>query len=84
MMAKLMIDREGDTRTEKWEVGRIKKAKEVSVALPEGGKTVAAFLFSWQALDAGGKASGNMLTDLSLDLAGCGPKGEWVMVGPEF
>ena len=83
MMAKLMIDREGDTRTEKWEVGRIKKAKEVSVALPEGGKTVAAFLFSWQALDAGGKASGNMLTDLSLDLAGCGPKGEWVMVGPK-
>ena len=45
---------------------------------------MAAFFFSWQALDAGGKASGNMLTDLSLDLAGCGPKGEWVMVGPEF
>ena len=83
MMAKLMIETEGDTRTEKWEVGRIKSAKKISVALPQGGTTVAAFLFTWQALDAGGRASGNMLTDLSLDLAGCGPKGEWVMVEPK-
>ena len=37
MMAKLMIDREGDTRTEKWEVGRIKSAKTISAALPQGG-----------------------------------------------
>ena len=82
-MAKLMIETEGDTRTEKWEVGRIKSAKKISVALPQGGTTVAAFLFTWQALDAGGRASGNMLTDLSLDLAGCGPKGEWVQVEPK-
>ena len=30
-----------------------------------------------------GRASGDVLTDLSLDLAGCGPKGEWVMVEPK-
>jgi hypothetical protein len=80
MMAKLMMETEGETRTEKWEVGRLKSAKKISVALPQGGTTVAAFLFTWQALNAGGRASGDVLTDLSLDLAGCGPKGEWVMV----
>ena len=36
LMANLMIDTEGSIRTEKWEVGRIKKAKKVNVALPEG------------------------------------------------
>ena len=84
MMAKLMVETEGDTRTEKWEVGRLKSHRKVSVALPEGGTTVAAFLFTWQALNAGGRASGDVLTDLSLDLAGCGPKGEWVMVEPKI
>lgn len=83
MMAKLMIETEGETRTEKWEVGRLKSAKKISVALPQGGTTVAAFLFTWQALDAAGRVSGDMLTDLSLDLAGCGPKSEWVMVEPK-
>ena len=36
LMAKLMVDTEGSVRTEKWEVGRIKKAKEVNVTLPWG------------------------------------------------
>lgn len=57
-MAKLMVDTEGSVRTEKWEVGRIKKAKEVNCerhpALGQGGVTVAALLFTWQKLDAGG------------------------------
>ena len=61
----------------------MKSHKKVTVALPQGGTTAAAFLFTWQALDAGGRASGDVLTDLSLDLAGCGPKGEWVMVEPK-
>ena len=76
MMAKLMVVTEGQTRTEKWEVGRLKSHKKINVALPQGGVTVAAFLYVWQALDSGGKASGSILQDLSLDLAGCGPKGE--------
>ena len=53
------------------------------MALPEGGVTTSAFIFTWQALDVAGRASGDVLTDLSLDLAGCGPKGEWVMVEPK-
>jgi hypothetical protein len=35
-MAKLTVDTEGSVRTEKWKVGRIKKAKEVNVTLPWG------------------------------------------------
>lgn len=80
----LMVVTEGSVRTEKWEVGRIKKAKKVNVTLPQGGVTVAALLFTWQKLDAGGKASMDALDDLSLDVAGCGPKGEWVMVEPKL
>ena len=83
MMAKLMVETDGDTRTEIWEVGRLKSHKKVAVTLPQGGTTAAAFLFTWQALDAAGRASGDVLTDLSLDLAGCGPKGEWIMVEPK-
>ena len=30
-----------------------------------------------------GRASGDVLTDLPLDLASCGPMGEWVMVEPK-
>ena len=55
MMAKLMIETEGETRTEKWEVGRLKSAKKISVALPQGGTTVAAFLLlgrHWMLLGA--------------------------------
>ena len=78
-MAKLMIETEGETRTENWEDGRLKSAKKISVALPQGGTTVAAFLFSWQALDAAGRVSGDMLTDLSLDLVAVAPRasGSW-------
>ena len=83
-MAKLMVDTEGSVRTEKWEVGRIKKAKKVKITLPEGGVTVAAFLFTWQNLDTAGRASMEILDGLSLDVAGCGPKGEWVMVEPKL
>ena len=83
MMGKLAVDIEGQTRTERWEVGRVKSTREIKVALPEGGTTVSAYLFTWQKLDAAGRASGDILTDLSLDLAGCGPKGEWVMVEPK-
>ena len=36
----------------------------------------------WQ-YERGGSGAGDVLTDLSLDLAGCGPKGEWVMVEPK-
>ena len=53
MMAKLMVVTEGQTRTEKWEVGRLKSHKKINVALPQGGVTVAAFLYGWQALDSG-------------------------------
>ena len=36
LMGKLMVETDEDgERKEKWEVGRLKKAKEVSVALPE-------------------------------------------------
>ena len=83
MMGKLAVDIEGQTRTERWEVGRVKSTREIKVALPEGGTTVSAYLFTWQKLDAAGRASGDILTDLSLDLAGCGPKGEWAMVEPK-
>ena len=83
LMAKLMVDIEGSVRTEKWEVGRIKKAKKVNVTLPQGGVTVAAFLFTWQKLDSAGRAALDILDDHSLDVAGCGPKGEWVMVEPK-
>ena len=82
MMAKLMEVIDGESRTEKWEVGRLKSAKKASVALPQEGATVAASLFTWQALDSANRASGCVLNDLSLDLAGCSPKGEWVMVAP--
>ena len=82
LMAKLMVVIDGESRTEKWEVGRLKSAKKVSVALPQEGATVAASLFTWQALDSANRASGCVLNDLSLDLAGCSPKGEWVMVAP--
>ena len=53
MMAKLIVATEGQTRTEKWEVGRLKSHKKINVALPQGGVTVAAFLYGWQALDSG-------------------------------
>ena len=82
-MAKLMVVTEGQTRTEKWEVGRLKSHKKINVPLPQGGVTVAAFLYVWQALDSGRRASGSVLPDVSLDLAGCGPKGEWAMVEPK-
>ena len=61
----------------------MKSSKEIKVAPPEGGTTVSAYRFTWQKLDAAGRATGDMLTDLSLDLAGCGPKGEWAMVEPK-
>jgi hypothetical protein len=69
-----------DVRTETWEVGRLKSAKEIRVAQPQGGTTVSTFIFVWQALDAGGRASGSVLSDLSLDVMGCGTTREWVMV----
>ena len=78
LMAKLMVDTEGGISTERWEVGRVKKAVEVKVPLPEGGTTVSAFLFHWQAL-----CSRVLLTDLQLDLSSCGPVREWVMVEPK-
>jgi hypothetical protein len=85
-MAKLMVHTDSDTgvRTEKWEVGRLRAVKSVRVAMPQGGATVAALLFKWQALDARGNASGDVLDDLSLDVMGCGPKREWVMVEPKL
>ena len=64
-MAKLMVVTEGQTRTEKWEVGRLKSHKKINVALPQGGVTVAAFLYVWQALDPGGRASGTLLWECS-------------------
>ena len=84
----LMVVTEGSVRTEKWEVDRIKKAKKVNVTLPQGGVTVAALLFTWQKLDAGGKASMDALDDLSLDVAGCdqskGPaSGPWFSQRPK-
>ena len=88
MMAKLIVSTEEDgTRKEFWEVGRVKKSKEIKVPLPEGGTTVSAFLFHWQAFkfDSLDRASlsGIVLTDLQLDLLGCGPTREWVMVEPK-
>ena len=67
LMAKLMIDTEDGINTERWEVGRVKKAVEVTVPLPEGGTTVSAFLFHWQAFRAC-----VLLADLQLDLSSCG------------
>ena len=60
LMAKLMVAIDGESRIEKWEVGRLKSAKKASVALPQEGATVAASLFTWQALDSANRASGYM------------------------
>ena len=88
MMAKLMVTSEEDgTRKEWWEVGRVKNVKTVRVTLPEGGTTVSSFLFHWQAFkfDSRGRASlsGDVLTDLQLDLLSCGRTREWAMVEPK-
>ena len=88
MMAKLMVTlKEDGTRTEWWEVGRVKKTKPIAVTLPEGGTVVSAFLFHWQAFkfDSRGRASltGDVLTDLQLDLLSCGPTREWAMIEPK-
>jgi hypothetical protein len=84
LMAKLMIDTDDDGRTETWQVGRLKSAKEVRVVLPQGGTAVSCYTFVWQALDAAGRVSGNILSDLSLDVLGCGTTREWVMVEPKW
>jgi hypothetical protein len=52
LMAKLMVSIDDDGRTETWEVGRLKSAKEVRVVLPQGGTAVSCYIFVWQALDA--------------------------------
>ena len=83
LMAKLMVHTEAGVRTEEWSVGRLKSAKPVRVAMPQGGATVVALLFVWQALDSAGRASGDLLCDLSLDVMSCGPTREWVMVEPQ-
>ena len=82
----LMVDSDEEGRTETWEVGRLKSVKEVNINLPQGGTTVVALIFVWQALDAAGRMTltGSILTDLSLDVAGCGTTGEWVMIEPKL
>ena len=83
-MAKLMVSTDDDGgRTETWEVGRLKFVKDLSVALPQGGFTPSAFIFVWQALDAAARASGSVISDLRLDITGCGTASEWVMVEPK-
>ena len=82
MMAKLVEIGEGSERSEEWKVGRIKGAKKISITLPQGGTTAAAFLFTFQEWNAAGQASGDVYAKISLDVAGCGTKREWVMVEP--
>jgi hypothetical protein len=83
LMAKLMVREEGGIRSEEWVVGRLKSCKAIRVALPQGGAMTSALLFLWQALNRQGHATGDLLTDLSLDISSCGSTKEWVMVEPK-
>ena len=86
LVAKLMIDTDDYGRTETWQVGRLKSAKEVRVDLPQGGTAVSCYTFVWQALDAAGRASGNILSDLFLIVWAVGQhaSGSWTMVKPKW
>ena len=88
MMAKLMVVIEGESRTEKWEVPRLgaskAQRKSVSPCHKEEPQSQPPFLLGRHEFDSANRASGCVLNDLSLDLAGCStsPKSEWVMVAP--
>ena len=45
LMAKLMIDADDAGRTETWQVGRLKSAKEVRAVLPQGATGVSCYTF---------------------------------------
>ena len=75
-LAKLMLEYDGTSTLETWDVGRVKDVTTLSVAGPDGQSQAHTHVIKWQ----NGLNGRGDIHDLHLSIDTCGPKQEWLIV----